>query len=441
MGGERYVVLGLARPRAEWFRQVGRWSTSAALPAEFIKCVSAEELRARLESGRPWSCALLDGGLAVVDRDLLQAVRDAGAVALVIDDNRYRRDWVALGAGAVLPMALTREVLLDALASHATMVGVASASPLDESPGSISGDELDRVLATSAIAVVCGPGGTGASTVAAALAQGLGEGPDRAGQRVVLADLALNAEQAMLHDVRDVVPGVQELVDAHRSGVPSHQQVEALTFAVVERHYHLLLGLRRARYWATLRPRAFQAAFESLRRSFDVVVCDVTADFEGEDDAGSTDVEERNLMARTAAGNADAVFAVGRPGVKGVHTLVRVLSDLAGLGVPPRRMVPVLNAAPRHPRARAELAATLAELASPALDGQATSAPVFLPPRRVEEALRDAVKLPAPLPHLLAGVWRAVLDHAGRTDRAATPEPVLVAPGSLGAWRSGEGTW
>ena len=36
--------------------------------------------------------------------------------------------------------------------------------------------------------------------------------------------------------------------------------MRALTFAVVERRYHLLLGLRRARYWSTLRRTSFEAA-------------------------------------------------------------------------------------------------------------------------------------------------------------------------------------
>lgn len=31
MAGDRYVLLGLARPRADWFREVARWATSAAV--------------------------------------------------------------------------------------------------------------------------------------------------------------------------------------------------------------------------------------------------------------------------------------------------------------------------------------------------------------------------------------------------------------------------
>lgn len=434
MAGERFVVLGLARARRQWFADVGRWSTSAALPAEFLRCVSVEELRARLNAGRPYSCALLDGGLTSVDRDLVQAVRNTGAVVMVVEDGRQARDWIALGAAAVLPATLTREALLDALATHATMVGSAAAPSAHEGP---RGRPLDLVLEPSKVAVVCGPGGTGASTVAAALAQGLGEDPGHQGP-VVLADMARHGEQAMLHDVRDVTPGIQELVEAHRAATPSAGEVEALTFSVVERRYHLLLGLRHARYWPTLRPRAFEAAFDSLRRVFAAVVCDVTADFEGEEDAGSADVEERNLMARTAVTQADVVFAVGRPGAKGIHALVRVIADLGDHGVSAGRIVPVMNTCPRHPRARAEIASTLADLVGPALNGEATAGCVFVPSRRVEEALRDAVKLPSPLAPLLAGSFLATAERAGTRPYPIDPEPVAVAPGSLPTW-SGDG--
>ncbi len=40
---DRFVVLGLGRPRSTWFGDVTRWANSASLPLEFVKCVSAEE--------------------------------------------------------------------------------------------------------------------------------------------------------------------------------------------------------------------------------------------------------------------------------------------------------------------------------------------------------------------------------------------------------------
>jgi hypothetical protein len=425
MAGERYVVLGLARPRAEWFRLVGQWATTAVLPVEFLKCVSAEELRARLASGRAHSALLVDGSLPGVDRDLLAAVHEAGVAALVVDDGRVGHDWLALGAAAVLPPTLTREALLDALVTHAEMVGRAAVAAVEQ--GALVPDLTSH---RAPLAAVCGPGGTGASTVAAALAQGLAHHPRWSGD-VVLADLALDAEQAMLHDVRDVVPGIQELVDAHRSGQPTPDAVRRLTFSIVERRYHLLLGLRRARYWSVLRPRSLEAAVESLRRSFGALVCDVSADAEGEEQGGSAEVEERNLLSRTALRSADVVFVVGRPGIKGTHALVRVLTDLADVGVEPARLVPVCNLAPRSPRARSELARAVADLASPLMGTGHLAAPVFLPGRRVEEAVRDAARLPAPLPSLLTDAFLATRARVAPPPVRAADEPELVAPGSL----------
>lgn len=424
MSGERFVLLGLGRPRAAWFRQVAQWSTSAALPAEFVKCVSAEEVRERLASGRPFSAALLDGGLPAVDRDLLAAVRDAGCAPLIVDDGRGRRDWAALGALAVLPTELTREQLLDVLAAHAPLVGRGDVLRPD-------GGVPLSVAWQAGVVAVTGTGGAGASTAAIALAQGLA-GEDRGGA-VLLADLCRRAEQAMLHDARELFPGLQELVEAHRAGRVDADEVFRSTFYVAERGYYLLLGLRRASYWSTLRPRALEAAFSSLRAAFATVVCDVDDDLEGETDAGSVDVEERNMTTRLPVQQADVVFAVGLPGLKGLYGLARLLDELVAFGVAAQRLVPVINLAPRQARARAELTATLAALT--ASGGTGIAAPVFLPARSVEQALRDGVPVPAPLPALLTGAYHATLRRAGalpRDERAA--EPARVAPGSLGSW-------
>jgi hypothetical protein len=430
MASGRYVVLGLAQARSPWFRSVAHWATSASLPVEFVKCVSVDELRSRLASGRPFSALLIDGGLTTVDRDLLDAARRAGTAVIVVDDSRVDRDWIALGADAVLLPVFDRSDLLDALQQHAERI-----DRRDAVPGTTTPD--DSVGWRGPVAMVCGPGGTGTSTVAIALAQGLGEDVRNAGL-VVLADLALRAEQAMLHDARDVVPGVQELVDAHRSDRPPVEDVRSLTFAVEARHYHLLLGLRRARAWASIRPRAFEASFDSLRRAFRVVVCDCDADLEGEIEGGSVDVEERNVMARTAAGDAAAVLAVGSPGMKGVHSLVRVVGELIGSGVPAARIVPVVNRAPRPPRARAELAAALAAMTAALPGGHELSGPVFLPERNVDDALRDGVRLPSAVVEPVVGAWRAVLGRQASPARPAAA-PRKVVPGTLGTWAA-EGT-
>jgi hypothetical protein len=423
MTPRHYVVLGVARPRAEWFRDVAQWATTAMVPVDFLKCVSFEEVQVRLAAGRRCSAVVLDSGLLALDREAIEGARAAGCAVLVVDEGGPARDWQALGVSAVLTAPLARDAFVEALAAHARPVDRAAVGALDEVARPVTEP-------TGSVAALCGPGGTGVTSAAAALAQGLAA---RGGRRVLLSDLARRAEQAVLHDVRDVVPGVPELVELHRNRQPAGGEVRALTFDVVDRRYHLLLGLRHASQWTTIRPRSWFAAFESLRRCFGVTVCDVTADFEGEDETGSSDVEDRNLLARTAVRSADAVFAVGQPGVKGTHALVRVIGDLVAAGVPATRIVPVLNEAPRHPKVRAELSSTLAELVSPALGGATTASPVFLPSRRVEAAWRDAAPIPAPLPALLSGAFEAVRQRLGAVAPVGT-ELELVLPGSLGHW-------
>jgi hypothetical protein len=266
-----------------------------------------------------------------------------------------------------------------------------------------------------------------------ALAQGAAEG--RWAGPVVLADLRLRADQALLHDAHDVVPGVQELVEAHRRARPGPAAVQALTYEVAPRGYRLLLGLRRRRDWAALRPRSVDAALAGLLRTFGLVVADVDDDLDGEAECGSVDVEERNVLARTAVARADAVVVVGAPGMAGLHHLVRTVGEVAAHGVAPGRILGVLNRSARSPRARAEVARAFAELTAEGPAGAAAVGPVHLPDRRgLDAVLRDGARLPQ---GLVRPVTRAVADLV---EGAPVPEPgpalapVAVVPGSLGGW-------
>ena len=94
--------MGLARARSAWFGSVAQWAHSSSIPCEFIKCVSADEVRTRLTSRRPFSALIVDASLPEVDRDLIAAARRSGVAVLVVDDGRVARDWFALGAASVL---------------------------------------------------------------------------------------------------------------------------------------------------------------------------------------------------------------------------------------------------------------------------------------------------------------------------------------------------
>ncbi len=176
----------------------------------------------------------------------------------------------------------------------------------------------------------------------------------------------------------DLGPGTQELVEAHRLGRPEIDEVWRTTFDVPRRGYRLLLGLRRPEAWSALRPRAIDASIDGLRRSFQVVVADVTGDFEGEAEGGSVEVEERNHLARSAALHSSVVVVVGAPGMKGVYSLAAVVRSLIAIGVSPGRIVPVFNRSPRHPRVRAERARALANFWQPAPPAAARSSETAL---------------------------------------------------------------
>ena len=308
-----------------------------------------------------------------------------------------------------------------ALDEHALPLGTSDAPTLLRDPSEVR-THRGRLVA------VCGPGGTGASVIAAALADHLARDARHHGL-IALADLARHADQAMLHDAREIAPGVLELVDAHRGGELPPDELRAGLHRLPRSGIDLLLGLRHHRDWTALRPRAVAALVDALVHAYAVVVIDTDPDVEGEADTGSADVEERNAMARSAFGHADLVLVVGNPGTKGVHALGRTIRLLLEAGAPPDRLLPVINRASRHPAERAAVTKALDTVVGAPIAG-----PVFVrEQRRLESCLRDAAPWPGGLAGDLTRSVNALLAHlTARTAADATPEP--VRPGSMGHW-------
>src|SRR4051812_16982815 len=156
MTGDRYVALGLATARSTWFTNVARWATVGSIPLEFVKCIQAEELRARLASGRPFSAVLVDAATGDVDRDLIDLAATHGASLIVVDDAGTGRDWMALGARAVLDPGFDRTQLLDVLRQVSAMIGGATSFAVDDP----TPDDVTR----GRFIAVTGRGGARAST-------------------------------------------------------------------------------------------------------------------------------------------------------------------------------------------------------------------------------------------------------------------------------------
>ena len=412
---ERYVVIGLARVRASWFADVSSWANTGRVPIDFIKCVSSAEVLVRLDDVRGASAVLVEAGVAGVDRDLIDIARGRGIPTIVIDTSEAGIDWCALGAAAVAPRNFDDDALMDLLTATARPISTAPPNPVADLA-------VHAAANVSHLVAVLGVNGSGTSTVAMALAQGLASHDND--RSVVLADLVRRGDQAMYHDARDVVPGFQELVEAHRSATPDAREVGDLLFAMDRRGYALLLGLRRLRDWTALRPRAVEAALGSLRAQFDVIVADLDHEVDGEAETGSADLEDRNATTRIALRDAAVVVVTADATLRGLHQLLHIQRDLFDIGVDSARTVTVINRAPRSPRQRAEIGASLAALGPATKTASARNAqppptttrpalsPVFLAERRNLELVHSTGDpLPTALVKPLVGAVRAVLDQ------------------------------
>lgn len=427
MDDQRWVVLGLAHPRASWFSQLAKWATTAAVPIEFVKCVSANEVRARLSGGRAYSALLVGGDVVGLDRDLVDSATSTGAAVLVIDP-RTEHGWAEMGVSGRLPAGFGRDDLLAALREFAPPISRVT-------PQLVETADHDVSTVQGRLVAVTGVPGAGSSIAAMALAQALGSDASNYGV-VVLADLTLNGELAMLHDAQEIVPGLQEMVEAHRGARVPTSEIRSMVFDAIDRGYHALLGLRRHRDWAAIRPRAFDATLDGLVGSYRFVIADVDADLEGEAETGSLDVEDRNLIARSTVSRADLVIVVGNPTMKGLHAMCRLLRDLASFGVSSDQIIPVLNRSPKSPRLRAEAGRTLATLLNDSDASIEVGNPLHLPERRdLEGCLRDAVRLPEQLGlPLYNEVTRRFHSAPDAIDLPRRAEPQAIVPGSLGAW-------
>jgi hypothetical protein len=344
-----------------------------------------------------------------------------------VNDGHARHDWHQLGVDAVLTEPAERNGVLTVLRDHARPLGT-----FDDRVDLALHHEVEEPGWRGRLLAVLGGGGVGTSTIAMAIAQGLASDA-RHGGLVALVDLNRHADLALLHDAGDVVPGVQELGEAHRTRSLSPDEVRSLTFFCEDRGYHLLLGLRRSRDWSVLRPRAFEVALDGVLRSFRVTIADVDSDLEGENEVGSVDVEERHVMTRSALARADVVAVVASPGLAGVHRAARLVDDVVRFGVDAERILPIVNRAPRAGQMRAEITRALVTSAEALHGGPiALASPLFVAGRRrLDEAHRDAVALPRAMVNPVAMAANAMLERCPPR-RATGPQP--VKPGTLGAW-------
>lgn len=413
----RHVLLLVAPARRPWTSDVARWATSGVLRADAVSCLSVDEVRAVVGSGRNISVVLADAGTPGLDRDTVAGVTAAGAAVLVVDDGRNRRDWEAIGCAELLPAPLTSDVLADALDRHGRTV-----DPLARRSARIS--LLDGVTAgRGRLVSVTGHDPRSSALIAIAAA----EGRAGTGRTVALVDGCRRSPLTVLHDPGPVVPGLAELVDLCRADAPDPAVVRDLLRQVPARRYDLLLGLRRPREWTLLRPLAVQAALDALLRSYDDVVVHHDPDLDDESATGSVDVEERHAISLAAVRSAGVVVVVDQGDLAGVQAASSVRADLLDAGVADERLLTVAVC----PRPGGGRWSPISRVSPP--HGHHLVATV---PRRTTAAHLSVSRLPGRLVRAVAAAIDAVDDGSG--PGATTTAAHRVRPGELGTRIDGE---
>lgn len=403
---QRWSVLAVAEPREQWLRELARWSSTSAVAVDLVVAADTADAAAVLGSGRCISCVLADGRSVGQDIGRLATAATEAGTALLIVDTRRNGEWLARGAVSTLERTFGPDELRHALRTHAIALDEATGTRLATMPS--APEPAAAVVANATVGTLltfCGGGGTGTSTTARLAAQGLSSLPST---DVVLADMCLRADQALLHDVGDVVPGLPELAEEQSSSTVTCEAVRDLTWSAGHLGYHLLLGLRRPEDWAELREGSLPETIASLRRCFETVVADADDDLEGSRRTASGDIERRNAAARCSVTAADLVLVTLRPDTSGLHRLVTTLPALGELGVPSQRIAPVIVASPRNPARRAELVRAIATLADPAV----LQPPLHVPERRdLELAVRTGTTLDDRTARSLAAGLRSLIDR------------------------------
>jgi hypothetical protein len=170
-----------------------------------------------------------------------------------------------------------------------------------------------------------------------------------------------------------------ELLELHRGDLADPAEIRDLAFVVGSRNYSLVLGAPRQSTSIRSGSATTDAALSGLRRTFPTVIVD----------AGCADRSPG--LAQSAIRAADAIIAVGRPGLHGTHALARRLAEL-GDERPSTPVLVVCNTARRGVLERRAFRGALPRRATPGAVAHAVTDLARM--RGLEELHRSVAALP-----------------------------------------------
>jgi MinD-like ATPase involved in chromosome partitioning or flagellar assembly len=315
------VRVVLCAGGAPWEAPLVRDLQHAGLGVELLRrCVDHGELLGVAMRDRP-SAAILSADLPWLDRDLVGALHDQGTRVVVIGDGARRTQLDRIG----VVHHLATDVTAEGLATCVHGIAGARGDGTDDVAGAEGSVPTGRIVAVWGAA-----GAPGRTTVATGLAVDLA----RCGHRVALLDGdAWSASVAQLLGLEES-PSVTQAARLAGEGWP--QPLDACLQAGPA-GCAVLAGLPRSELWPEVRERAWSAVLDAARAAADVVVVDVAAPIE-EDEELVVDRApyRRNTMTLRALRAADHVLLVTgsdpvalRRGIVAHRTLADAHPDVA----------------------------------------------------------------------------------------------------------------
>lgn len=298
--------------------------------------------------------AVVDAALRRLDRDAVERLQAAGLAVVLLASAEARAGVGAVGAPVVVVEGADDAervvAAVVAAAEHARQVAADSSQPPPEAPtlshqpapvvpGSAVGSGGDGAAlslvstteqpAAGRLVVVWGPhGAPGRTSVALTLADEVA----RLGVRTWLVDADTTAPSiaqrlALLDDQAGLV------VATRLAGTGRLAPVDLARLAVtLGSGLRVLTGLSRPERWAELRPAALRVVWEQLLGVADLVVVDVGAGIERDDETLlDPGLPSRHGAALATLACADRVVAVGSADPIGLVRLARGLDTLVGL--------------------------------------------------------------------------------------------------------------
>jgi MinD-like ATPase involved in chromosome partitioning or flagellar assembly len=290
------VRILLCAGGAAWEAPLVRELQHRALGIELVRrCVDHGELLGLALRDRP-RAAVLSSDFPWLDRDLVGELEDHGTTVVAIGPDQDRARLERIGIGHLL----RPDVVADVLAAR--LHAIAGERSDEDGPEPDAG--VERTRRGRLVAVWGGPGAPGRTTVASELAIGLA----REGSEVALIDgdawAASVAQRLGLDESPSVTQAARLAGDGWPQPIDDCLQRGPAGCAV-------LVGLARTELWPEVRERAWTAVLDAARARADVVVVDLAAPIEEDEDlVADRSPYRRNTMTVQALREADDVLLV-----------------------------------------------------------------------------------------------------------------------------------